>query len=90
MSRKVNPSWCLFSRLQVIEFGLPLVEAPSAYTQFFRQIANVVATSHPLDSHPLKLPRVSLPLHFAVLSLTQTKKETVGKSKAALWICSSG
>src|SRR4029453_13947678 len=62
-------SWGLFSRLQVIEFGLPLVEAPPAYAQFFRQIANVVAISHALDSHPLKLPRVSLPLHFAVLSL---------------------
>jgi len=69
--------WCFFSWLEVIEFGLPLVEAPPAYTQFFRQIANVVGTSHALDSHALKLPRVSLPLHLAVLSLQSVPIPTV-------------
>jgi len=28
--------WCFFSCLEVIEFGLPLIEAPSADSQFFR------------------------------------------------------
>jgi hypothetical protein len=32
---RVRP-WCFFSWLEVIEFGLPLVETPSAYAQFFR------------------------------------------------------
>jgi|SRR5215469_16729847 len=69
--------WCFFSWLEVIEFGLPVVETPPAYTQFFRQIANVVGTSHALDSHALKLPRVSLPLHLAVLSLQSVPIPTV-------------
>jgi hypothetical protein len=65
---RVRPR-CFFSWLEVIEFALSLVETPSAHSQFFRQIANVVAASHALNGHPLKLPRVSFPLHFAVLSL---------------------
>jgi hypothetical protein len=32
---RVRP-WCFFSRLEVIELGLPLVQTPSAYSQFFR------------------------------------------------------
>jgi len=28
--------WCFFSWLEVIELGLPLIETPSAYSQFFR------------------------------------------------------
>jgi hypothetical protein len=28
--------WCFLPWLEVIEVGLPLVEAPSAYAQFFR------------------------------------------------------
>ena len=32
---RVRPR-CFFSWLEVIEFGLPLVQTPSAYSQFFR------------------------------------------------------
>ena len=41
------------------------------------QIANVVATPHAFDGHPLKLPRVPLPLHFAVLPLQSVPILTV-------------
>jgi hypothetical protein len=40
----------------VIEFGAPLVKNSSAYAQFFRQIADIIAAPHALDAHSLKLP----------------------------------
>ena len=46
--------WCFLSWLEMIEFGLPFVGAPSAH-QFFRQIVNVVGTSHALDRLAVKL-----------------------------------
>jgi len=58
-----------FPFLQVIEFRPPLVETAPCYPQFLRQLPNVVGAPHALHSHPLKLPCVSLPLHFAVLPL---------------------
>jgi hypothetical protein len=74
--------------LPVIEFGLPVVETPSTYAQFFRQIANVVGASHPFCSHPLKLPRVSLPLHFAVLSLQRAHPNClISRVQSTLKVC---
>jgi hypothetical protein len=52
---RVRP-WRWFSWLDVIEFGAPLVKTSSGYSQFFRQIANVVAAPHALNGHPLKFP----------------------------------
>ena len=61
---RVRPSR-LFSRLYQIEFSPPFVETPPGYPQFLRQVADVLAAFHALYCHPLKLPGVSLPFHFA-------------------------
>ena len=56
----------LFSRLHQVEFRPPLVEASRGDPQLSRQRSDVLAVPHALHGHPLKLPGVSLPFHFAV------------------------
>jgi len=55
--------------LDNLQFRPPLVQASSRDAEFLGQFTYIVASAHPFDSHPLKLTRISLPLHFAALSL---------------------
>jgi hypothetical protein len=55
----------IFSRLDRLEFSAPLVKASPGHPQLLRQLADVFAGPQEFDGHPLKLLRVSLPLHFA-------------------------
>src|SRR5882672_525163 len=59
----------IFSRLDCLEFNAPLVQASPGRPQLLRQLVDIITASQAFNSHPLGLPRVSLSLHFAVLSL---------------------
>jgi hypothetical protein len=59
----------LLAGFEQIEFGSPFVETSSSYSEFLIQLTDVFATLHALYRNPPELPRISLPFHFAVLSL---------------------
>jgi len=65
----------LLTGLDNLQFRPPLVQASSRDAEFLGQFTHVVASAHSFDSHPLKLTRVSLPLHFAALSLQSVPTE---------------
>src|ERR1700678_1526206 len=70
----VGPFMCtrshrLLTRFEQIQFGSPFVETSSSHAELLGQLTDVLTTLHASYRHPLKLSWISLPLHFALLSL---------------------